>query len=244
MIITPIKTPIIEPGSEDIITVIDKTVTTLNTRSILVITSKIIAICEGSIANLEQSKQKRAKQYADYHTVTKIGNKQHVITITNNVIALNAGIDESNVKGFLVLPPKNPQQTAKKIRSHLKKRFRLGEVGVVITDSISWPFRRGTMGVAFSHAGFIGLKKYVGKKDLVGRIHRSTFSNVRDALAISAVIVMGEGKEQTPMAIIEDIPFVEFRDNAPTREEISALSVNQDNDFYTPLLKKINWKES
>jgi len=84
----------------------------------------------------------------------------------------------------------------------------------------------------------------VGKKDLVGRIHRSTFSNVRDALAISAVIVMGEGKEQTPMAIIEDIPFVEFRDNAPTREEISALSVNQDNDFYTPLLKKINWKES
>jgi F420-0:gamma-glutamyl ligase len=35
--------------------------------------------------------------------------------------------------------------------------------------------------------------------------------NVADALAAAAVLVMGEGSEQTPLVVIGDVPFVTFQ---------------------------------
>ena len=51
-----------------------------------------------------------------------------------------------------------------------------------------------------------------------------TKSNVVDALAESAVAVMGEGSEQTPLAIIRDVPFVQFQDRNPTNKELARSS--------------------
>lgn len=62
------------------------------------------------------------------------------------------------------------------------------------------------MGRAIGVAGFLPIKSYVGKEDLYGRESRVTTSNIADALASSAVLVMGEGSEQTPLAQIKNAP--------------------------------------
>lgn len=69
-----------------------------------------------------------------------------------------------------------------------------------------------------------------------------TQANVRDALGAAAVLVMGEGNEQTPLAIIEDLPFVTFQDRDPTEEELVALWISIADDLYAPLLMRAPWQ--
>jgi F420-0:gamma-glutamyl ligase len=66
--------------------------------------------------------------------------------------------------------------------------------------------------------------------------------HVADALAAAAVLLMGEGDEQTPLAVINDIPFVEFQARNPTVEELQELQIALDDDLYAPLLKSVNWQ--
>src|SRR6266508_2193439 len=69
-----------------------------------------------------------------------------------------------------------------------------------ITDSKTAPLRVGVTGVTLAYSGFQALNDYVGTKDLFGRAWRMIKVNVVDALATAAVLVMGEGSEQTPLA--------------------------------------------
>jgi F420-0:gamma-glutamyl ligase len=97
--------------------------------------------------------------------------------------------------------------------------------------------------VSIAHSGFAALNNYIGKPDIFGRIMQMTKANVADALAESAVAVMGEGSEQTPLALIEDLPFVRFQKRNPTPNELNALSISMDNDLYAPLLTRGPWKK-
>ena len=54
---------------------------------------------------------------------------------------------------------------------------------------------------------------------------------------------MGEGNEQTPLATIEDVPFVKFQSRNPTKNELNELNILFEDDLYAPLLKSINWKK-
>jgi dihydrofolate synthase / folylpolyglutamate synthase len=67
--------------------------------------------------------------------------------------------------------------------------------------------------------------------------------NVVDALAAAAVLVMGEGSEQTPLAIISDLPFVTFYDRDPSMEELQQLRIAIDDDLYGPLLTSVRWRK-
>jgi F420-0:gamma-glutamyl ligase len=62
-----------------------------------------------------------------------------------------------------------------------------------------------------------------------------------DALAAAAVLVMGEAAEQTPLALIDDVPFVEFQDREPSLEELRKARIEIDDDLYEPLLTSVHW---
>jgi dihydrofolate synthase / folylpolyglutamate synthase len=113
---------------------------------------------------------------------------------------------------------------------------------VVVTDSRTTPLRLGVTGVALAHSGFRALNDYVGKQDLFGRALRMTKVNVMDALATSAVLVMGEGSESTPMAVIDELPFVTFQPRAPSAAELSELRIALEDDLYAPLLTRVEWQ--
>lgn len=237
-----IQTHVISPAERDLFAVLDRHVQELPERSVLALTSKVVAICEGRVRPIAGTdKQALIAEEAD-HYLPADSRWGVSLTLKQGLLIATAGIDESNADGWYVLWPSDAQRSAHAIRAHLAARHGLSEVGVVITDSRSTPLRPGVTGVALAHSGFLALNDYVGKQDLFGRPLRMTKVNVMDALAASAVLVMGEGSECTPMAVIDELPFVQFRPSSPTADEQARLRIAPEDDLYAPLLGGVAWR--
>ncbi|MBI2443242.1 MAG: coenzyme F420-0:L-glutamate ligase [Candidatus Levybacteria bacterium] len=245
MIITPIKTHKITPNDCAIYNLLDQYLPSdIPERSVIAVSSKIVSICEGRVVKIEDAdKDELIKQEASYYIPRSSSKYNLAFTITNDILSVSAGIDESNGNGHYVLWPKNPQESANKIRKHIAERLGLSEVGVIITDSKTSPLRWGVTGIALAHSGFMALKNYVGDTDLFGRKFEYEKLNIADCLASAAVVVMGEGSEQTPLAIIEALPFVQFQDHDPTDEELAMLKITMEEDIFAPFLKNVPWKK-
>ena len=95
------------------------------------------------------------------------------------------------------------------------------------------PLRVGTIGKPLAFSGFNPIKSYVGRKDLFGRKSRLTQSNVVDSLAAGAVLMMGEGNEQIPLAIIKKAP-VKF-----SNKKGFSLAMSPEKDIYTYIYKTL-----
>ena len=243
MNIKTLKTHKITNQDQDILKIIDTYIDKVEENSILVVTSKIVSICEGRIVATDKAnKDDLVKQESEFFLDKKENKYGFSLTITQNLLIPAAGIDESNGNGYYILWPKNPQETANKIREHISKKFKLKNFGVVITDSKTTPLRWGTTGVAIAHSGFYALNNYIGTKDLFGREMRVTQTNIMDGLAAAAVVVMGEGQEQTPLALIKDIESVKFNPNNPTKGELEHLHITLEEDIYASILKRAPWK--
>lgn len=244
MNITAIGTHKITNWDTDLFKILDRHLHGMKERSILAITSKIVSICEGRVVKIgTKDKDELVRLEADYYIPQKESRYKVALTIKNGLMLPSAGIDESNTGGYFVLYPKNPQKTANTVRQYLKKRFGLNYVGVIITDSKTSPLRWGTTGVAIGYSGFVPLNDYIGKKDLFGRKLKVTKASVVDGLAVSAVVVMGEGREQTPLAVISDTPFVKFKKNDPSQKELEDLKISLADDLYAPILTRAPWKK-
>src|SRR3989344_4124826 len=74
-----------------------------------------------------------------------ISKKYFNLSIKYHALMLSAGIDKSNAGGYYVLPLKNPNASAKKIRNFVKKEFKLKKLGVIIIDSHTTPLRYGVV---------------------------------------------------------------------------------------------------
>lgn len=242
---TGIKTRKVLPTERGLMRFLDENIPRLRERSVVAITSKVAAILEGAVVPIAGTdKKKLIAREADQWLPPRPGSKFNIIlTIKNGILAATAGIDESNGDGWYILWPKDPQKTANAARRYLMKKFGLRELGVIVTDSASRSLRRGTFGIAIAHSGFLALRNYIGEKDLFGRKLKMTKSNHMEALATAAVLLMGEGAEQTPLAVIEDAPFIQFKKSDPSRSELADLRVGMGEDLYAPILKSAKWKK-
>lgn len=238
------KTHKITSQDTSLFSLLDTYLTEFPEKGVLAVTSKIIAITEARVVDLTESeKDELIIKEAQYY-MPREKNKYHVmLTIKDNILAAASGIDESNADNKYVLWPKDSQQSANEIREYLVKRFNLKECGVIITDSKTTPLRWGVTGIALAHSGFLALNNYIGTKDLFGREMHVTKVNVMDALAAASVYEMGEGTEQTPLAVITDIPHIEFQPRNPTKEELDFLHISIDDDLYGSFLKSVEWKK-
>jgi dihydrofolate synthase / folylpolyglutamate synthase len=245
MIVRPVRTDKILSGNGDIFEVLDKHLEDIKEETIVAITSKIVAICEGRTVPInEAEKEDLVIRESDYYLPAHISKYGFSFTITHNTLIPVAGIDESNGNGDYILWPADPQQSANAIRAYLVKRFGLKKIGVIITDSTARPLHYGTEGVAISYSGFSPLNDYVGQKDLFGREFKVSVANIADGLASSAVLVMGEGTEQTPIALITEVPFAEFQDRDPTDAELQKFYLeHMEDDLFAPFLRNMGWQK-
>lgn len=234
MEIKAIKTRIFREG-DDLTVFILKYVKKLPERSILVITSKIVALSERRTRDIQsrQAKAKLIKAESDFAVRTKFV----WMTIKDGQVLASAGIDESNGDGKLVLLPKHSFKTAAYIRKILRKRFKLKNLGILITDSKLSPLRRGVVGTAVGYAGIAGLRDYRGKKDIFGRVLHFSSSNIADSLATAAAVCMGEGDEQQPLALIVGAP-VRFQEKVKSTE----LRIAPKEDMFYPIFKNFSEK--
>ena len=139
-----------------------------------------------------------------------LGGIPHVVlTIKNNTLMANAGVDKSNVPpGFASLLPVDSCESADGLREEVKKRT--GKtIGVMVIDSRTQPLRLGNIGMALGVAGFRPVADDRGRKDLFGNELRITRRAIADNLASACTAVMGESNESIPAALIRDAP-VEF----------------------------------
>lgn len=244
MNIQPVKTAKITTGSHEIFGVLDAAIPGLTEKSVVVVTSKIVSLCEGRTVKIgEADKNDLILAESEWYIPTDMNPLGVTLTITKNLLVPSAGIDESNGDGYYILWPEDPQKSAGMIRKYLADKFGLSDLGVLITDSRTTPLRWGVSGIALSYSGFSGLNDYIGKPDLFGRKMEMTMVNVADGLAAAAVVVMGETNEQTPIAVITDVDFVHFDKTKPTQQELEVWQIPMEIDLYGPLLSRGPWKK-
>ncbi len=233
MIIKPIKTRIFKEG-ENLFDFVSGYFKRIPEKSVIVVTSKIVALSEGRTAVAEnyEAKEKLIRSESDFAIRT-----EHVwLTLKDGIAMASSGIDESNSEnGKLILLPKNSFEAARVLRKKLQEKFKVKDLGVLITDSRTSPLRRGVTGIALGYAGFKGIKEYKGTPDIFGRKFKFSRTNVADSLATASVLVMGEGKERQPLAVIRKAS-VEFCEKVNPKE----LKISAQDDMYRPLLSKIS----
>lgn len=242
MRVTSIKTHLIKPA-EPLIPVLDRYITSLPEKTVLAVTSKIVSLSQNRLVSKSsvESKYQLVKAEADAYLPEGFASYGAHLTIKNKLLIPSAGIDESNAKHAYILYPENIQKTAYEVWMHLRKEHNINELGVIITDSHVSPLRRGVTGITLGWCGFEPLHNYIGKPDLFGAPLRITQINLLDALAAAAVLNMGEGAEQTPFALVNEIPKLVFLNRPPSAEEESDIFIDLADDLYAPLLNKTEW---
>lgn len=235
------------PPQDDLLGMIRDALPKLGEHSIVVITSKVVSIWQGRCLPRGQvpDKDELIKKEADLYLPRELvpgGWLMH--TIKDNLFIPTAGIDESNAAGHYILWPAKVKEAAKIIWSWLRMTYGLHDVGVIITDSHTIPMRRGVLGISLAHYGFVPLHDYRGSEDLFGRKLVMTQANIVDSLAAAAVLPMGEGAECTPLALITDVPWVQFTDQPHQSEKLfSSLEIPLEEDLYYPLLSSVPWQK-
>ena len=246
MKVYPIKTRVFLPPKDDLLSFIKESFSslTLKEKSIIVITSKIVAIWQGRCIKMNsvKSKDELIKKEADFYIDRdKVPKGYVILTIKNNILIPTSGIDESNANGYYILWPEKSMVAAKHIYQFIKKTYKLKKFGVIISDSHCTPLKNGVMGIAIGYHGFHPLRDYRGKKDIFKRTLKMSQTNIADSVAVAAVLVMGEGKEQTPIAIAEDLENIVFNSIDYTIKD--PLIMDKDNDIYAPLIKETLWEK-
>jgi len=204
----------------------------LPNKAIVVVTSKVVALSQGrTVARTDQATKVRVIKR---ESSLAIRTPHTWLTLKDGLLLPSAGVDESNARGKLVLLPLDSFGAAGRIRHYLMARRQLRHLGVIITDSRCLPLRAGTVGIALGYAGFKGLRNYVGTTDLFGRVMKISRLDVADSLATAAVLVMGEGSERQPLAVVTKAP-VEWADTVQSHE----LKIDLKDDMYGPLLRPL-----
>ena len=206
-------------------------------KMILAVSSKLFSLAENCIAQNEDKIQLVQKE-AD-HDLGESSYGFH-LTIKEGLVLPSAGIDQSNSPtGDYLLFPKKPYLSLKKLWIHLRKQWKVKNLGLLMTDSHTTPLRRGVTGTAVAHWGFKAVKDCRGQKDLYQRELKVTTVNNIDALAGIAVWMMGEGNEQRPLALIENAS-LEWEEESSSQE----IRIPLEEDLYKPLFKgKIKHKK-
>ncbi len=246
MQITAIKTRLVNPPQDDISDILETVALELTEGSFLAISSKIVAIWEGRCVPLSEDKDKLIKGEAEKFIPRELVPGAWVMhTIKNNAIVASAGIDESNSNNFYTLWPQNPQQSARKIWQILREKTGISHLGVIITDSRTMPMRWGVVGLCIGFAGFRPLINYIGTKDLFCREVKMESINIPDGLTEAAAFVMGEGAEQTPIAVIKEIPHkIEFIETDYDPQKLwDEFVIDPAIDIYGPIIYSAPWEK-
>jgi len=240
--------PLIQPGDDLAKMIADSlrvTGSPIREGDVLVIGQKAVSKAENRLvntanvrpskrANLIARKTRRNSAFVqlvlqDSKRIARAGRDALIVTTKQGFTCLNGGVDKSNVEGSktYALLPADPDGSARRIRKRLTELTKQ-KVAVIICDTNSRPFRRGQIEQAIGVAGLNPLVDYRGDHDLFG--YKLKFKNVAvvDELASAAELVMGQGREMVPAAVIRGLKRIRYQENAKS----AALTVSRKEDLF------------
>lgn len=191
---------------------------------IMVIAQKIVSISENAIINLNHvipsekaieiakltgRTPEECQVFIDESTEILEISGRHVVTRhKNGYVCTSAGVDKSNVSNkkdkLVTLLPKNPDESANKIRLEIKKMLDV-DIAVIINDTMGKPYRRGAISESIGIAGIEALEEKKSQ-DLFGNLSMSQIALV-DEIAAASAILMGESNEQNPIVLVKGIQY-------------------------------------
>jgi len=192
---------------------------------ILVVTQKIVSKAEGRFVDLDtvtpgaEAKRLAAIVAKDPRLVELVlAESSEIVRAVRGVliarhrcgwVMANAGIDRSN-RGpdrgdQVLLLPVDADASAARLREGLAAAGL--DVAVLISDSFGRPWRYGVVNVALGAAGLPSLVDRRGEFDRDGRRLEVTQIAVGDMVATAAGLVMGEGNEGVPVALVRGVSF-------------------------------------
>lgn len=216
--------------SSTILAATQKSRLTFQEGDILIVKHKVVSKAEGAVvalADLEPSKASRvwARRYGLDARVSELAMRESkrvvrrkrgvmISETKHGFICANSGIDVSNVDGgrHAVLLPKDPDQSAARLRREIKKHLKI-DVAVIVSDSFGRPWREGLTEVAIGVAGMRPLIDYRGRRDPHGYPLHATIDAVADELACAAGLVCGK-LANTPACIIRGYAYKQGKGSA------------------------------
>lgn len=229
----PIKTRVLQPPQDDLFVVLDESLTDLREGDVVLISSKVVAIHEGRSVPMEGT-DKEALVNAEADLVIDRSYYKYPLTLKYNTFIASAGIDESNSDGYYTLLPRDAFAAAKEISEYLKAQHELTDLGVIITDSHLAPLRFGCLGVSIGFWGIEPVEFHAGKTDLFGREITVSSSNMIDALASAAGLVMGEVDECQPVVVARNVPSLRYT----TEDRRHSFLIEPKNDMFRVLFER------
>jgi coenzyme F420-0:L-glutamate ligase/coenzyme F420-1:gamma-L-glutamate ligase len=202
---------------------------------IIVVAQKIVSKAEGRTVKLrdiipsEKAKKIASQTLKDPRLVeliiretkeiVKATSEIFIVENKEGIICINAGIDKSNVSGndAYTLLPEHSDKSARGLLSEITK-LTGKKVSVIICDTFSRPFRRGQVGFTIGIAGVSPFIDYRGQKDLFDYTLKVKNTAVTDEIASAAELVMGQGKEAIPVAIIKNLNRTKWTKETSTKD--------------------------
>ena len=240
--------PLIEPN-DDLASIINKSINNngidIESGDVVVVAQKIISKCENryvELKNIQPSKQatdlaKTLNRDPAFIQIIQNESKKIISTDKNVIIVehklgfinINAGIDRSNIlqnDDVVLLLPENPSKSAKDLQSAISANFQR-DIALIVTDSMTRPFRSGVSNFALASANIPSLIDLKGDPDIYGNILQSTEIAIADELAAAAGLLMGQGSEKQPVVIIRGFDKKNYSTN-----DAFDLVVDEDEDLY------------
>lgn len=212
--------PLIKKG-DDLPTLIYENIE-LQDRDIVVIASTVVAKAEGLTFRLEdltpgpQALEIAAKNRQDPRFVEAVLSRSSELLVEAPFMlavtkkghtCVNAGIDDSNIEGKLLLnTPEDPDASTEKIGTQLET-LSGKKLSVIVTDTNGRSFKTGQTGVAIGVYKIHPLKRWIGEKDLFGKILEISEEAVADELAGAANLLMGEADGGIPVVLIRGFDY-------------------------------------
>jgi len=184
---------------------VDRSGLTLVDRDLLIVTSKVVSKSEGRVVAFDGSPEHRAALIAqESRRILRRRGPLQITETHHGFINANAGIDHSNAdEGTAVLLPTDPDRSARRIRSEIRRRRQV-DVAVVVTDTFGRAWRNGVTDVALGAAGIKAILDLRGTPDANGRILEVTEVAIVDEIAGAANLVLGKSAG-TPFALIRGL---------------------------------------
>jgi coenzyme F420-0:L-glutamate ligase/coenzyme F420-1:gamma-L-glutamate ligase len=162
--------------------------------------------------------------------VLKVSKDVLLVEDKRGLVCINAGIDKSNVegRGRLALLPEDPDLSADKCRLGIRE-LTGKNVGVIVSDTYSRPFRRGQVNYAIGVSGVKLFEDYRGKRDLFGHVLKVKNVAVVDELAAAAELLMGQAEEAMPVVVFRKLGHLV---SLQEKHGMAALFISEETDLF------------
>lgn len=168
---------------------------------VLVVTSKVVSKAEGRVVH-DRPKDEVLLEETD-RVLARRG-PTSIVRTHHGLVMAAAGIDASNTEpGTLVLLPRDPDASARRLREELAGRFDV-DVAVVVSDTSGRAWRTGQTDIAVGVAGLAPLDDHAGRHDPYGNELAVTAPALADEIAGAGDLAKGK-LGGTPVAVVRGL---------------------------------------